>query len=248
MIPAASFCIGDAVYGLIDSGVANVLGLETLRHGTNLWNNISIRVTGGNPACGGKSTGSTKDWACDDTRNYFYLAKDSECRVNLDEIPHVKRSPLCEKAISLYLNSPLIPRIMAKMHAILSGYNLTKRTFPGLNKIADYFGGIVTAIVSPTLRFRFSEIDHKRFENDPAYLTAAYRTKEVVEPWRLGLLGSLITGINFDWFARVAAKPLKVLMGVAQLTCAVAISVLCVGAVVANPWLAAPAVAGAVLS
>jgi hypothetical protein len=106
--------------------------------------------------------------------------------------------------------------------------------------------GIFSLIFSPTLQFRFSKIDES-FENDRHYCGIAYCTSKKVEAWRIGLMGSLITGVNFDWFARVKAHPSKFLTGVAQLTCAVALIALGMNLVLTNPALLDPLLVGALL-
>ncbi|MBS0628462.1 MAG: hypothetical protein JSS09_09670, partial [Verrucomicrobia bacterium] len=40
------------------------------------------------------------------------------------------------------------------------------------------------------------------------------------EPWRIGPLGSCLTGLNLDWFSRVKNNPSKALTGIAQLIAA----------------------------
>jgi hypothetical protein len=70
---------GNCIYHLVDDGLANLLGLETLRHGTNPVSYVSIALFGGNPSHGGTAIGSTYGWASDketaSTKGYFYLFK-----------------------------------------------------------------------------------------------------------------------------------------------------------------------------
>lgn len=207
-----NFTLGNATYSLLDDGIANILGLESLRHGTNPTNNIRIRIFGGSPAHGGKSTGSTKGWCVDNTQNYFYVFKDSEFGL----IGHTPN--LFDKIFLLIPRARLHPYL----HSFLSGYNLIGRVTPNIPVIGSIIkiaGGILSLALSPTLRFRFSTIDRIRFEEDYQYSGLAYKTPQKIEAWRLGILGSLITGVNPGWFSRVREKPLKVLTGVAQLSC-----------------------------
>lgn len=252
MINFISFAAGNIFYNFLDDGVANVLGLETLRHGTNPLSNLLLRINGGNPKFGGASTGSTKNWNDDDTRNYFYLFKDSEFRPDSPNL-----SDRLTKIISKIL---FFSRLLPRYHAALSGFNLASRflnekSLTNESIIIKCFrvfvgciGGAASLLISPTLRFRFAKISPKRLENDPAYGGCAYRTKQIVEPWRLGLIGSLITGVNLDWFARAKAHPLKVLTGTVQLTCAIAMAVLGTRSLLTNPTLIIPTALGAVLA
>lgn len=245
-----SYLVGDITYSLFDAGVANLFGLETLRHGTNPTNNLSIRFFGGNPKDGGKASGSTAQIQEYDCKNYFYVFKDDE------HLPTAVWNVLKIKG----LDNRMLPRL----HAALSGFNFVYQKSspnqPLIIRCALVFSacisGLVSLLVSPTLRFRFSEIDPTRLENDPDYKgqgeelakSAAYRTTKKVEPWRIGLLGSLLTGINSGWFSRVRAHPFKLLTGIVQITCAVAITILCVKTLIACPVLAIPAIAGALLA
>lgn len=82
-------------------------------------------------------------------------------------------------------------------------------------------GAAVTTIITPPLRFRFSHINPTRFFNDTCYNGLAYKTPYKVEAWRIGILGSLITGINLDWFKRARQHPLQVLKGTVEIAGAV---------------------------
>lgn len=44
------------------------------------------------------------------------------------------------------------------------------------------------------------------------------------------------------------ANPMKILTGIAQIICAIAITFFCINALIANPFLAIPAVAGALIA
>lgn len=246
----APYIIGNGVYKLADNGLANLLGLETLRHGTNLINYLGIRLFGGDPSQGGKKTGST-DGHNDDknVQNYFFMFKDSEWQPDVG-----KNDSLFEKTFITLIGQPTV---MARWHTFLSGYNLSYRVFKESpkNKIENCvriifcgFGGIATLIFTPLLRFRFSKIDSSRLSDDSHYHGAAYKTSQKVEAWRLGILGSLITGVNKEWFSRAKSNPVKILTGVAQLATAAAITTLALGIIVSQPYSLVPALIGMVLA
>ena len=252
MINVASFVAGSVMYNLFDNGIANALGLETLRHGTNPLNNLRMRITGGDPKHGGKSSGSTKGWVNDNTETYFYLFKDSEYQYLVNGATAFQDFFIALLGRTKIIALKFFPRI----HATLSGYNFvaqihTNMYCPRVVKCCSIFSsclaGAFSGLISPTLRFRFSVIDPERMQNDPCYDGAAYRTTRAVEPWRLGLLGSLLTGINPAWFSRVKAKPLKILTGYVQIACAVSLIIISRSVLIANPFLAIPAAAGALL-
>lgn len=210
---------GNIFFKLCDDGLANILGLETLPHGTNPINYCGIRLFGGDPKFGGKTSGSTYEWDYDDTTNYFYVFKDSE----IGQYGNIRIRPP--------MSAVLIKMLHPKMHCFLSSYNFTAGLLPSSDKVIatisrgclGTLSGLVGLLITPTLHFRFNKIDHTRFVEDEPYGGYAYKTSRKVEAWRVGILGSLVTGINFDWFSRVKASPLKILTGVVQLTCAVAL-------------------------
>ena len=219
--------------GLFDDGVANVLGLETLRHGTNLVNYIAISRFGGDPKCGGGDSGSSAASSSDEhfkktSEGYFYLFKDSQFA-----------SPYREGSLKAYFN-PIALCFLPKLHTSLSGYALAAQVIPKhkyLAPLRDFvgtIGGFFHFLFIPTLKFRYSPSEMTQFEDDYC-CGAAYRTKEVVEPWRIGFIGSLRVGFNSDWYSRARANPIKILTGVVQLTAAVALTIICVNAVIAIP-------------
>lgn len=251
----SSLVISNLASRFIDDGIANILGLESLRHGTNFSNNVNIYLSGGDPNQGGQETGSTSKCGVEsfkeNVKGYFYLFKDSEF------IPSMKVSSpetigviahIAGTIIMQFL--PLARRFLPKMHAAISGYNLTARvvskensTLKPLRMFIGIIGGTLSAMI-PTLKFKYTAIDSTKFENDPDYPGLAYRTKEKVECWRAGLFGSLCVGINSDWYLRAKANPMKICTGAVQLITATALLSLYRGALFANPGIS---LAGALL-
>lgn len=247
-----SYIIGNWIYRLADNGLANLLGLETLRHGTNLINFFGIRFFGGDPSHGGKITGSTEGHNDDkDVKNYFFMFKDSERKSDTDID---KRCSFYEKAIITFIGQP---EILVRWHTFLSGYNFSYCVFKGKAQskaenigriIFSGLGGLTTLIFTPILHFRFSKIDPNRLQDDPHYHGAAYETSQKVEAWRIGIIGTLISGVNKEWFSRVKNNPTKVLTGVAQLTVAAIITILALNIIIAQPYLLVPAGIGMILA
>jgi len=247
-----SFFLGDIIYEFFDTGLANVLGLETLRHGTNPINYLGIRINGGDPNHGGKASGSTKGYYEDDTRNLFYVFKDSEIKI---ESIHSG----FKRLISLIFQIMGIrTRILARLHCAVSGFNFVAQKFQNIQYPSiitkccfiffSYLGLAFSFLISPTIRFRFSKNDLKGFKNDPNYGGMAYCTNKLMGAWRIGLFGSLFTGINFNWFSRIKADFSKAILGSIQIITAIAIAVLSTNIFVANPLLAIPAAVGVLLA
>ena len=65
-----------------------------------------------------------------------------------------------------------------------------------------------------------------RLEEDENQWGISYKTRQIVEPWRLGILGSCLVGINADWWTRAKNNPTKTCTGIALLSTAVAIAIL----------------------
>lgn len=242
MSHVVGFITGSVIYNLLDSGFANILGLETLRHGTNPINYAGILIHGGDPRHGGKASGSNY---LNETENHFHVFKDNEYKPNTDS------SILRIKGIG--------NRLFPRLFAVLAGYNFVAQWFPsnGPNaastpinfaRFISCIGGLISCLITPTLRFRFSSIDPQRLQDDPHFAGSAYRTRQAIESWRIGLLGSLVTGINLNWFSRVRSYPGKILTGILQVTSGIAIAVLASCVVTANPSLITSVVVGAVLA
>lgn len=196
-----------ATYKLFDDGLANLLNLETLTHGTGPKGFIGISLFGADPNYGGSSSGSSQGINNQNhvnrSRNYFHVFKDSE-------YPYSAFNPVYW----------LTPKVLPRMHAILSGIatfgsNVDEINFKPIRTMVGAFFGAIT----PTLKFRFRPEDivgcktNCRFENDPDYMDMAYRTAHRISPLHLGILGSVIQGVNPTMLYRMASNPLKVLKG-----------------------------------
>lgn len=246
----ATFTTAQFTYNLFDDGIANVLGVTTLKHGTNPLCNVLIRLQGGNAQHEMHSIGSTENVTVDNDRySYFYLFREN----------------------TLPFLGDFTTQYLAAAHSVLSGMNFTAKLIsytPGsstifsqrniLTRVATYFKNAICCIcglscifVSPTLRFRFTKVNSNQMEFDPNYTSEvlenspAYRTKHVVHSWRLGLGGSLLTGLNSGWYERAKDNPIKILTGVVQIAAAAVISLLFANTILAHPYLA---VAGAMFA
>lgn len=204
-------------YNLVDQGIANTLALETLRHATNPINNVRIRLTGGSASKSCDPSGSTFGtpmYSYDvSNKKYFFVFKDTEYSTT----PYL--NAIFKEPIICKLISKIELVFFTKLHAILSSSNMLGIDHEyEKNPLKQAPIPILAACISPTLRFRFSDIDPLRLEDDPNYYGKAYRTEQLVEPWRLGLVGSVLTGLNSDLPSRVEKKPEKFAIGIAQLT------------------------------
>lgn len=253
--------VSSAAYTFFDDGVGNFLGLETLRHGTNFWNYLRIRLYGGDPAQGGKASGATLIQHY--TKNQFFLLRDN------DYPPPDFSDP---QATILDI-TPFSKRLMARQYSALSGLYLfvnknanIANSDSEIEKVmlkACYFVGEISALVHfiamPTLKFRFTPEESKvktkknqrkskRFHLDPrSHNQGCYTTKKI-EPWRVGIIGSLVTGLNSQWISRVKENPSKFFTGIIQLTCAAALAKIAFSATALEPNFAIPVAIGILLS
>jgi hypothetical protein len=201
------FALGSISYRLFDDGLANLLGLETLKHGTNIVNYIAIRQNGGDPSHGGKSSGSTPGKLSGETKGHFYVFKDSEFAFDTE----ADLSTILKIALPLF--TIYAKAVGPLTHRCLSGFYLARHAFsinntPNLfSNILGIISGICHILLVPTLHFRLQSIDHSSLVNDPSYGRAAYRTKDKIAACHIGLFGTLNSGINTGWLGR--AKPIQ---------------------------------------
>lgn len=255
---------GRIAFHLIDDGLANTLGLETLRHGTNLLNRASIKMFGGLIEHGGSIKGSTHNNSDDsNVGNAFYLFKDSAWKIVNDEILYHFQYQVLTHAIVRFRQHHSFVKILPTQHAYLSSLNLikgvidinkfpyNKNTLQQLLSIACIASAVFSAILTPTLNFRASILGIEKnphWKNDDRYFGAAYRITESVKPSQIGLLGTLTQGINTEIFARIKRNPAKCLTGVLQLTAGIALVALAIQAAYITPQVAVGfAVANAIL-
>lgn len=213
-----------STYNLIDAGLSRFLVLETLTHGTGPLGYIGINLTGADPNYGGGNTGSSVgggfDFHIKNSKNFFHVFKDSEFSFG------------CNKDIfsSLACNV-LIKNMLPRMHSVLSG--MANFGYSNANNKGNFVTGTLGAaagLFTPTLKFRFlpQEVLNCNtpcfFENDPFYYKSAYRTSNAISPFRLGITGSLLYGINTNLPNRMCENPLKVINGIILLGTAILIA------------------------
>ncbi len=200
-----------------ESGVADLLCVKALRHGTDLKNNLGIRLKGADPSHGGKATGSTHNsMVTEDTRGYFYVFKEQynplAClQISFFTTAHAHRSSHNQMLALFYPKG----KVMPEDSLIDEIVDLPKRIFTALY--------ICIGDLLPSISFHFSSLEWKRFEEDKLYYGWAYKTQQAIEPWRIGIRGAILTGCNLDWFSRLAKDPLKIVSGITKIYCSVLI-------------------------
>lgn len=223
-VKAAAY--GAVAYKLCDQGLSRALVLEELTHGTDPISNLKIRCFGGQPS----KPGYKPNYPYPNTVGYFYLYKDSEFAHVNGKIPDWKKKLTLIDKIKFYgVGKPLEKwlRLMDNISNafVLKGQRYFQIPIEELTKQMPLVRavGVFGCILSPTLRFRFATIDQMRLEEDTNHPGFAYKTSQVVEPWRLGPMGSCLTGLNFDLGKRVMDNPVKSMIGVSELAVGVAL-------------------------
>ncbi len=202
------------VSGLVHDGIAQLLGLEVLRHGTSWSNAISILNKGALAGHGGATTRVVKPEDPD-------LAKKSCGFV------HVFRdSDFGGGVQGMAIPFAFVKRGLAKKHTWFA----TKAQITNYSGIIAKGIRLFAGIFCPTIRFMFKPEElSDRFEKDPFYGEAAYRTRRNIQADRIGLIGAFNHGWDGRVVQRLKADPTKALIGVAQLTAGIALTILGLG-------------------
>lgn len=220
---------GYCLYSLFESSIANLLCLETLRHGTSLTNFCKIQMTGADPNKG-ESGGESeylrqigKKRYFGSCKNHFFVTKDSTIGedINANFFEKYIQLPFEKRAVSIqyscYSLLLLLPGRLDKYPTLL------KRL---LETIA-----FDLAFFLPVLRFHIRDIDmQKKGFTDDETEPRAVKTGQYLSAWEyVGVTGSLRQGVNLEFFSRIKRHPAKFLLGTVQLITAVAVTAWALG-------------------
>ncbi len=216
---------------LVCQGLADFLGLETLRHGTSWANYVSIRAEGVEPKYGGGERGATfghmtaaslvgmeeeqRKWMSHSKGRFFaYLDSNAGCDteyVDKDGGKKMVRFSSCEK-------------VYYKFHVRLSPHTygfgsgaacaLARSEDEGVAaKVWRFSCGIVN-FFSPTIKLRFcpNEVE-THFTKDYELPGRAVFTTQTIYTDHLGLAGIFKQAVKGDIWGRMQANPLKTLWG-----------------------------------
>jgi hypothetical protein len=147
MVPVIAFTGAHLMGRLADQGLANTLGLATLRHGTHPLSWISIHLFGALPQMGGNRTGGDFGAGCDyQNGGQFYFAKGSHA----------------EHVSTLYRRGAV--RILPKTYSIKATKNLLKNV--GCPQFIAAISGFVIGTLLPTIKFRFPQNEVENMRRD----------------------------------------------------------------------------------
>lgn len=201
------------VINIFSQGLADFLGLETLRHGTSLKNFFSIKLHGADPSHGGKPGGSSSGVAVikPDLAEEFQTTSKGQFHVFGDS-----GYPLDAHKGLLYCVCQFGIRVLPTAHSLLSHFAEAKlpKCTSRIIKAPLFAGCVLATIVTPTLKFRFIPDDiRSKFEMDPDYHGVALRTCTKIGTDHLGLTGIFTQAARGNILKRMASNPSKTLWG-----------------------------------
>lgn len=243
----------DPIISLFTQCLSDLLCLETLKHGTSIWNYLKIRIEGANPEHGGKKGGSSSasnPRYMTSSKGYFYMFKDSaeiklefpplemQIEGNKATIDSFKREILHNSPYDLFLTSYIKIPLRTRMHAMLSGWSYQEKAL----LIAKVLSAVLS-IFTPTVNLRFipeeldlfrydqvkaisnNELaDHEhRFMEDEDFAGIAWKTREKIGIEHIGFYGIISQGFKGDLVGRIKQNPKKCISGGIRL---VALSIL----------------------
>ncbi|MGH2612193.1 MAG: hypothetical protein ACRDFB_03980 [Rhabdochlamydiaceae bacterium] len=208
-----------------DQGLANTLGLNTLRHGTNLISWLAIHIIGALPSMGGSSVGGDAGFNFDTQNiNKFYLIKDSGLIFTRSEKSSCiwnffERSTYAFGFSRIYAGKSTLNLCTY----ILGGFgriNLNQIILPKHKKLFQVIG-LIIGIFHPILKFRCSpEVAASYTDDDTLIWNAACSTHQGIAPWNIGILGTVSNSLTLKTFNRILDNRQKLITGLAQLALA----------------------------
>ncbi len=199
------FSLGVACYQMLDSGLANIFVVETLKHGTDPLSYLQIRLQGPNPEYSISESPSTPF-----NQRHFFVIKEN----------------------AALFHSIIWPRFFSGTSA-WRRCDRSLKPFPkSVRNLISVIGALSSSLLTPTLNFRFCKHElqeNNRFKNDQGFLgippeqSPAYATQCKIETWRIGLIGTFLVGLNHGLFERIQKNPHRFIKGAIQLTGATAL-------------------------
>jgi hypothetical protein len=215
------------VSGFAQDGIAHILGLEVLRHGTSWSNTVSILGQGALASKGGSAGGATShlvgvENASELNEGYVHVMRDSEFG-----------APVGSQNRTLY--HAFLKRANTKGYTMLSALsNVEDLWIIGLGNrlkmLSVKLAKIILHTPCPTLRFMYKQEEIPQiFEADPLHGHGAYRTTEDIPADRIGIVGAFRHGCDGKILERIKKDPVKAALGVAELVAGVALTVFGLG-------------------
>lgn len=200
--------------GMLDSGLSDLLCLETYEHGTSPSGYSSIVNNGVNPMFGG-SGGETQfvnkaDKSEIRTLNHFFV---------FDHRP--RYGNICPTVVGSVVES-----IWVRQYAIAASIAQDRKEYGGCAPITGFFKGLA----APTVKIRFRPDDpEKEFENDSFFEPGfACCTEKKISVDHIGIVGTIKQGCNSELWDRIKKHPAQFLYGVTKIITAIALIALAI--------------------
>lgn len=200
-----------AIYQLFDQAVANLLALETHRHGTSILSYPRIFFFGGKIARGGTGGQSAHLLQAQGSNPY---RDRSVGRIWMweDSLSTFRRRATLSDKFSEFAWQNMQGPFHYSMFANKALFN-------------DFEIGQFLALLTPTIKYRFtSDEAGRRLSRDFVGTHGCRYAQQDISPIHLGITGSLIQGVNRDLLNRIRAKPEKLIVGMVELAAAVALT------------------------
>lgn len=201
--------------GLLDSGLADALCLETYEHGTSPSSYDSIMLHGVDPHFGGVG-GETS-----------LLRVNGGKRMAFAEMRTINRffvfdhQPRYGSTFPNFVGS-VVKNIWVRQYAIVASLAQEKQKCSG---ILRNITGCLLGLAAPIIKLRFRSDDpNKNFENDEFFEPGfASYTEDKIDVDHIGIGGTLQQGLNKDWLNRVKKQPVQFIWGVVKMVIAIAL-------------------------
>lgn len=217
VVQPLAFYASSIVWHVAEQGIANTLGLATLRHGTNIINWVSIHTLGTIPAFGGNRTGGDwdKQYGQNAGRTFFSYAhpNDTEAAGGMYALDAEKIDP--EDCI----------RSTSREYEFKSNVNLLSALcVPKL--ISHPLSNVITTII-PVVKVHLPDDkvkpranivydDRADFQRDRTEYYS-YSTTKWISPLNMGVIGSIWNSLTYKTPMRMAENLPRVKKGLIQL-------------------------------
>lgn len=186
-----------AVSSTLETSLAILMGMETLRHGTTIDRAFKILSKGADPLQGG--TGASLS-AANGTTHQAEQALPKRCSRQFHVIKDQEFELLC-------LNGSWSKALSAKCYAGYTAYGTAKK----FKKLA----AVIHFLFSPIIRFHYTSLERAMiFEIDPDSSSMALRTTEHLPNDRIGITALFKYGSFKGFKARLKENPFKMIQAI----------------------------------
>lgn len=208
---------GYAVGQYADLTIANLIGLPTLRHGTNPCSWISIRNKGFDPKCGGASFGGDYYTNSFDRRNRTYFTYENSKGYSSN---YSSLEKIILKIPSIFLTA-IFPQLYISLSTFNYMYSMSDQIFKReASVLLMPLMGVVSLCAMfcfPTLKAHPSQKEVDEMKNDEIIPSIAVYTEKSLPSCNLGIRGIYHNGFTSEVPKRMVGNADRVAMGIFQI-------------------------------